>query len=101
MSDAPDYDCDFYGDDFIRNPQPHYAAMRKLGAVVYLPRLGNYAVVQYSAVREALRNVGVYRSGEGVAGDDVERGAHGRLGAYATAIRTDLHGVVGISSRLC
>jgi cytochrome P450 len=71
MSDAPDYDCDFYGDDFIRNPQPHYAAMRKLGAVVYLPRLGNHAVVQYSAVREALRNVGVYRSGDGVAGDDV------------------------------
>ena len=71
MSDAPDYDCDFYGDDFIRNPQPHYAAMRKLGAVVYLPRLGNHAVVRYSAVREALRNAGVYRSGEGVAGDDV------------------------------
>ena len=32
--DAPGYDVDFYDDDFIRDPQPHYAAMRALGAAV-------------------------------------------------------------------
>lgn len=70
MNDIPEYDVDFYGDDFIADPLPHYARMRALGGVVYLPQLGNYAAVRFDEVRQALRNHRVFRSGEGVAGDD-------------------------------
>ncbi len=70
MTNAPSYDIDFYSDAFIADPLPHYAAMRALGPVVYLPRHGNYAAVGYDALREAMRNVGVFLSGLGVAGDD-------------------------------
>jgi hypothetical protein len=31
---APVYEADFYADEFILDPQPHYAAMRELGPVV-------------------------------------------------------------------
>ena len=47
---APIYDQDFYADDFIRDPYPHYAAMRALGPVVWLPRHGNFAITRYSEV---------------------------------------------------
>jgi cytochrome P450 len=72
LSDAvPKYDADFYSDGFIRDPHPHYAAMRALGPVVWLPEQGNYAVTRYDEVREALRNVQVFSSSRGVAGDQV------------------------------
>ena len=67
---APVYDIDFYSDEFILDPYPHYSAMRELGSVVYLPQHGNYAVVRYAALREAMRNVEVFRSGLGVAADE-------------------------------
>jgi hypothetical protein len=35
---APVYEADFYADEFILDPQPHYAAMRELGPVVWLAR---------------------------------------------------------------
>jgi cytochrome P450 len=66
---APVYDADFYGDDFILDPLPHYAAMRALGPAVWLSRHGNYAITQYKEAREALRNHGVFSSAHGVAGD--------------------------------
>ncbi len=69
MSEALPYDVDFYDDAFIRDPYPHYAAMRGLGPVVYLPRHDNYAVVRFAALREALRDAATFRSGEGVAAD--------------------------------
>ncbi|MEX2127628.1 MAG: cytochrome P450 [Xanthobacteraceae bacterium] len=66
---APVYDEDFYGDEFIRDPYPRYAAMRALGPVVWLVRHGNFAVTQYKEVREALRNHKVFSSAQGVAAD--------------------------------
>jgi cytochrome P450/ferredoxin-NADP reductase len=71
MTNAPHHDVDFYSDEFIANPLPHYAGMRALGPVVYLPRHDNYAVVHYLPLREAMRNADIFRSGEGVAGDAV------------------------------
>jgi len=68
---TPSYDVDFYADEFIRNPFPHYSAMRALGPVVWLPRHGNYAVTQYKEAREVLQNWQVYSSAHGVAADDV------------------------------
>ena len=49
---APVYDVEFYSDEFIRDPFPHYEKMRALGPVVYIPHLNNYAVTQYAEARE-------------------------------------------------
>jgi cytochrome P450/ferredoxin-NADP reductase len=68
---APVYDRDFYADDFIRDPYPHYAAMRALGPVVWLPRHGNFAITRYREVRDVLRNWQVFSSAHGVAADAV------------------------------
>ena len=43
--------------------------MRALGAVVWLPRHGNYAITRYDEAREALRNHRVFSSAQGVAAD--------------------------------
>lgn len=70
MSDAPVCEFDLYSDDFIADPWPRYAEMRKLGPVVWLPVHGNFALTQAREVREALRNHEDFCSGQGVAGDD-------------------------------
>jgi cytochrome P450 len=66
---VPTCDDDFYGDDFIRDPYPRYAAMRALGPVVWMSQHGNFAATHYQEVREALRNDRVFSSAQGVAGD--------------------------------
>src|SRR5262245_14675635 len=66
---VPVYDADFYSDEFILDPHPHYAAMRALGPLVWLPRHGNYAITRYDEAREALRNHRVFSSAHGVAAD--------------------------------
>jgi len=66
---APSYDVDFYADEFILDPYPHYTAMRKLGPVVYLPQLDNFALTQHAAVQNALRDHTRFISSNGVAGD--------------------------------
>jgi len=70
IMNTPSYDIDFYADDVIRNPWPHYQAMRALGPVVWLPRHGNFALTRYKEVQAALRNHRIFCSGKGVAGDD-------------------------------
>ena len=67
---APEYDVDFYSDDFIRDPHSHYASMRSLGPVVFLPKLNNYALTQHAVVQNALRDHVRFTSAKGVAGDD-------------------------------
>ncbi|WP_158818826.1 cytochrome P450 [Methylocapsa sp. S129] len=69
MPDAPIYDADFYSNDFIRNPWPHYARMRELGPVVWLPRHENFALVRHAEVADALRDHDTFISGRGVAAD--------------------------------
>jgi cytochrome P450/ferredoxin-NADP reductase len=66
---APSYDVDFYSDEFIREPWPHYAAMRELGPLVWLPRHGNYALTRYQEVADCLRDPETFCSGRGVAAD--------------------------------
>lgn len=70
MGKAPSYDIDFYSDEVIRNPWPHYKRMRDLGAVVYLPQLGNYALTRYHEVSNALRDHDLFISGLGVGADE-------------------------------
>ena len=66
---APTYDIDFYSDDFIANPFPHYEEMRRLGPVIWLPQLCNFALPRYSQVQRALRDHETFISSKGVAGD--------------------------------
>ncbi|MBL6625972.1 MAG: cytochrome P450 [Alphaproteobacteria bacterium] len=73
-SDVPHYDVAFYDDDVIADPFPHYAAMRALGPVVYLPQLGNYAFTHFATVRDGLRNHPAFSSAAGVSADDFGSG---------------------------
>jgi cytochrome P450/ferredoxin-NADP reductase len=66
---VPTYDVDFYSDDFIRDPYPHYAALRDLGPIVFLPQLGNYAITRFAEVREALHNWQTFSSEQAIAAD--------------------------------
>lgn len=67
----PSYDVDYYADEVIADQYPHLRRMRELGAVVWLPRHGNYAITRYAELRAALRNWKVFSSAYGVAADDV------------------------------
>lgn len=67
MSTAPSYDVDFYSDAFIQNPWPHYAKMRELGPVVWLPQHENFALTTHDEVARALRDHDTFISGKGVA----------------------------------
>jgi len=67
MAGAPVYDVDIFTDEAIQNPWPHYAAMRDLGPVVWLPRHENYALVHHAVLAQALRDHDTFISGKGVA----------------------------------
>lgn len=74
MRVVPSDDIDFYSDEVIRNPWPHYVRLRQLGPVVWLERHQNFALVRYDAVLNALRNEADFISGRGVAADEVANG---------------------------
>lgn len=70
VTECPVYDVDLYGDDVLRQPYQHYRALRDLGAAVWLPRNGLYAIGRFEDVRAALRNPGLFSSAQGVAAND-------------------------------
>lgn len=70
IAECPVYDVDLYGDDVLRDPYPHYRALRDLGAAVWLPHNGLYVLGRFEDVRAALRNPGVFSSAQGVAAND-------------------------------
>jgi cytochrome P450 len=63
---VPVCDIDFYSDAVIRDPLPHYAAMRALGPVVHLPRNGCYALPRHAEAVAALRQPLVFSSAQGL-----------------------------------
>ncbi|WP_146347161.1 cytochrome P450 [Phaeobacter marinintestinus] len=66
------YTDDFYGDDFIRDPIPRYAAMRDMGPVVWLEQQQAFAVARYDEVVQVLRGADRFISGRGLSlNDDV------------------------------
>ena len=69
-TDVPVDDADLYSDDFIRDPWPGYARLRDKGSVVWLSRLGAYAVTRHAEARTALSDHETFVSSQGVAGDD-------------------------------
>lgn len=71
--DVPVYRPDLYSLAAIRDPYPHYAAMRALGSVVWLPEQKVYALARYADVRAVLRDDDTFRSGGGVALNPISR----------------------------
>lgn len=71
--DAPVYAADLYSAPAIRDPFPHYAAMRALGPVVWLPNHRVYALPRYAEVRAALGDNDTFRSNHGVALNPISR----------------------------
>lgn len=67
---CPVYDVDLYDDGVLSDPYPHYRALRDLGAVVWLPRNGLFALARFDDVRAALRAPGLFSSAQGVAAND-------------------------------
>ena len=72
-SDVPVYRADLYSEAAIRDPYPHYAAMRRLGPVVWLPKQHLYALPRYAEVKAALRDDDTFRSNQGVALNPISR----------------------------
>ncbi len=72
-SDVPAYHPDLYSVAAIRDPYPHYAAMRALGPVVWLPKQKLYALPRYAEVKAVLRDNDTFRSGGGVALNPISR----------------------------
>ena len=72
-SDVPVYDADLYSVAAIRDPYPHYARMRALGPVVWLPKQRLYALTRYAEVKAALRDNDTFRSSGGVALNPISR----------------------------
>ncbi len=72
-ADVPVYPADVYSAAAIRDPYPHYARMRALGPVVWLPKQKLYALPRYAEVKAALRDSDTFRSSGGVALNPISR----------------------------
>ncbi|GAC1398483.1 MAG: cytochrome P450 [Mycobacterium sp.] len=64
---TPTYRPDIYSTRAIVDPYPHYAQMRRLGPVVWLPRHRVYALPRYAECKAVLRDDTTFISGHGVA----------------------------------
>ncbi|MBX2837726.1 MAG: cytochrome P450 [Gammaproteobacteria bacterium] len=71
---APVCDIDFYGSATIANPVSAYAAMLKLGPVVWLNKNNLHAICGHAELVSVLRNHQCFGSGKGVSiNDDVNQ----------------------------
>jgi len=59
------FDGDFWSDELILDPYPHYQAMREGGSVVWLSQHGAYAMPRYGSVQHALTSPEVFSSASG------------------------------------
>lgn len=64
---VPTYRPDIYSTAAIVDPHPHYARMRELGPVVWLPKQRVYALPRYAECKAVLRDDETFISGAGVA----------------------------------
>lgn len=72
--DAAVYEGDFYSDEFIKDPVPHFAAMRQLGPVIWMKQQNAYAVARHAEVVEVLQRVKSFASGHGISiNEDVNK----------------------------
>lgn len=70
-TEHPVYEPDLFSDDVVGDPLPHYAALRELGPVVWLPATEVYAVPRYDETREVLGDAETFISGKGVGFNDI------------------------------
>jgi cytochrome P450 len=63
---VPSYDRDLYSADAIRDPYPHYAALRDLGPVVWLRKQKVHALPRYAECKTVLLDDETFVSGAGV-----------------------------------
>jgi cytochrome P450 len=66
-SDVPAYAPDIYSPQAILDPHPHYAKLRELGPVVWLPKHKVYALPRYAECKAVLLDDETFTSGEGIA----------------------------------
>ena len=64
---VPTYRPDLYSVQAIQDPYPHYAKLRELGPVVWLPKHRAYALPRYAQCKAVLLDDRTFVSGEGVA----------------------------------
>ena len=64
---VPAYRPDIYSTQAIVDPHPHYARLRELGSVVWLPKQRVYALPRYAECKAVLRDDKTFISGRGVA----------------------------------
>jgi len=64
---VPAYRPDIYSPQAIRDPYPHYANLRELGPVVWLPRHKVHALPRYAECKAVLLDDKTFISGDGVA----------------------------------
>jgi cytochrome P450 len=72
-TDVPVYRADLYSRSAIGDLYPHYATMRALRPVVWLPKQKLYALPRYAEVKAVLRDDDTFRSGGGVALNTISR----------------------------
>ncbi|ORB17145.1 cytochrome P450 [Mycobacterium noviomagense] len=66
-SKVPEYNVDIYSPQAIADPYPHYAQLRQIGPVVWLPHQRVYALPRYTECKAVLRDDKTFLSGTGVA----------------------------------
>lgn len=64
---VPRYRPDIFSDAAIRDPYPHYQALRNLGPVVWLDKQKAYALPRRAEVKQVLADDETFASGRGVA----------------------------------
>ena len=67
VNGVPVYRPDIYATDAIVDPYPHYARLRELGRVVWLPKQRAYALPRFAECKAVLRDDETFISGSGVA----------------------------------
>lgn len=68
---VPAYETDMFSDEVVTDPLPHYARLRELGPVVWLPATNVYAMPRYDETREILGDAETFISGKGVGFNDL------------------------------
>lgn len=62
---VPTYEPDFWSDEVILDPYPHYDRLRSLGPAVWMARHEAWALTQYRTVRWALLSPDIFSSASG------------------------------------
>lgn len=65
MDPVPTFEPDFWSDEVILNPYPHYDRLRALGPVVWLAHNQAWALTHYETVRAALLTPEIFSSASG------------------------------------